>query len=297
MSQKKRKLGYWGIEFVNGDETYFDSSLFENFIEYVKGLDSVQLLQRDPQNSKAISLDKIWTTSSQGRRLYEVRFKSCKYNHSPDYMSSRDGTERPTEKQLYEGDKELTHLCLRIDTDEAFCVIEERKSGVTLGAVVRYFNMLLRNYLLSQGNEMPIVLFASIVPSEDFMSALNSAEKITIAELFVQKDVMGSGYLNYLDVDASTREDVVMTVKAKPRQSFTKRALRDTYIKMTTEGTEIKRIRLRGKDVNQMSVVIDSLNAKRKDEVYVELDQSGIVISSSIFSKMEEAIMVEATEE
>lgn len=66
---------------------------------------------------------------------------------------------------------------------------------------------------------------------------------------------------------------------------------------MTTEGTEIKRIRLRGKDVNQMSVVIDSLNAKRKDEVYVELDQSGIVISSSIFSKMEEAIMVEATEE
>lgn len=46
-----------------------------------------------------------------------------------------------------------------------------------------------------------------------------------------------------------------------------------------------------------MSVVIDSLNAKRKDEVYVELDQSGIVISSSIFSKMEEAIMVEAAEE
>ena len=65
---------------------------------------------------------------------------------------------------------------------------------------------------------------------------------------------------------------------------------------MTTEGTEIKRIRLRGKDVNQMSVVIDSLNAKRKDEVYVELDQSGIVISSSIFSKMEEAIVVESTE-
>lgn len=164
MSQKKRKLGYWGIEFVNGDETYFDSSLFENFIEYVKGLDSVQLLQRDPQNSKAISLDKIWTTSSQGRRLYEVRFKSCKYNHSPDYMSSRDGTERPTEKQLYEGDKELTHLCLRIDTDEAFCVIEERKSGVTLGAVVRYFNLLLRDYLLSQGS-IALDALAELLPT------------------------------------------------------------------------------------------------------------------------------------
>ena len=250
-----------------------------------------QLMQH-PQGVAQLPGDFPRFSGGEQRALQKVG----KYNHSPDYMSSRDGTERPTEKQLYEGDKELTHLCLRVDTDEAFCVIEERKSGVTLGAVVRYFNLLLRNYLLSQGNETPIVLFASIVPSEDFMSALNSAEKITIAELFVQKDVMGSGYLNYLEVDASTREDVVMTVKAKPRQSFTKRALRDTYIKMTTEGTEIKRIRLRGKDVNQMSVVIDSLNAKRKDEVYVELDQSGIVISSSIFSKMEEAIVVESTE-
>ena len=47
MSQKKRKLGYWGIEFSVGDETYFDSSLFQNFIEYLKRLDSTQLLQRD----------------------------------------------------------------------------------------------------------------------------------------------------------------------------------------------------------------------------------------------------------
>lgn len=65
---------------------------------------------------------------------------------------------------------------------------------------------------------------------------------------------------------------------------------------MATAGTKVTRIRLRGKDVNQMSVVIDSLNAKRKDEVYVELDQSGIVISSSLFAKMEEAIMVESSE-
>ena len=72
--------------------------------------------------------------------------------------------------------------------------------------------------------------------------------------------------------------------------------MRDAYIKMATAGTKVTRIRLRGKDVNQMSVVIDSLNAKRKDEVYVELDQSGIVISSSLFAKMEEAIMVESSE-
>lgn len=134
MSQKKRKLGYWGIEFLNGDETYFDGSLFEDFIEYVKGLDSTELLQRDPQNSKAISLDKIWTTSSQGRKLYEVRFKSCKYNHSPDYMSSRDGTERPTEKQLYLFYSGITSILL---AEIVFLVVEVYLTAHILLGIIR----------------------------------------------------------------------------------------------------------------------------------------------------------------
>ena len=39
-----------------------------------------------------------------------------------------------------------------------------------------------------------------------------------------------------------------------------------------------------------MSIIIDSLNAKKKEEVTVELLENGIVNSASIFQKMEEAI-------
>ena len=205
-------------------------------------------------------------------------------------MSSTDGSERPTEKQLYEGDKEVTHICMRIDALEVMCVVEERRSGVTFGAVIRYLNEKLRNYLRQENQDEGIILIGSIVPPQDFLAALEATERITIAELFVDKEVMGTDYLGFLEIDASTREEVVMTVKSKPKQSIAKRAAREAYFGLATEGTRVRRIRLRGRDYNNMSVIIDSLNAKKKDEVFVELMPNGIVNTASIFQKMEEAL-------
>ena len=205
-------------------------------------------------------------------------------------MSSTDGSERPTDKKLHEGDKEVTHLCICINPLEATCVIEERRQGVSFGAIIRYFNILLREYLTRIGRDEGIILFGSIIPSEDFLSALDSAEKISVAELFVDKEVVGSGYLGFLEIDANTREDIIMTIKSKPKQTFTKRALKEAYLAMVTEGTQVRRIRLRGRDYNNMSIVIDSINAKKKDEVIVELTENGIVNSASFFQKMEESL-------
>lgn len=292
MSQQKRKLGYWSVEFTHGDNSFFNKDLFVGFMTYLSKLSTQELLQRDAKNNKAIAVDRIWKTEIQGATAYEVRFKSCKYNHSPDYMSSTDGSERPTAKQLFEGDKEVTHICMRIDALEVMCVIEERRSGVTFGTVIRYLNEKLRNYLRQEKQDEGIVLLGSIVPAQDFLEALEATERITIAELFVDKEVMGTGYLGFLEIDASTREEVVMTVKSKPKKSITKRAARAAYLGLTTEGTQVRRIRLRGRDYNNMSVIIDSLNAKKKDEIFVELMTNGIVNSSSIFTKMEEALEV-----
>lgn len=292
MSLQKRKLGYQSIEFAHGDNEFFDRALFAGFMTYLSGLDTQSSLQRDSKNNKAIAIDRIWATEIQGISTYEIRFKSCKYNHSPDYMSSTDGSERPTEKHLYEGDKEVTHICMRIDALEVMCVVEERRSGVTFGAVIRYLNEILRKYLRQENRDEGIILIGSIVPPGNFLDALEATERITIAELFVDKEVMGRGYLGFLEIDAVTREDVVMTVKSKPKQSIAKRAAREAYYSVVTEGTKVRRIRLRGRDYNNMSVIIDSLNAKKKDEVFVELMPNGIVNSSSIFQKMEEALEV-----
>lgn len=225
--------------------------------------------------------------------MYKVIFKSCKYNHSPDYMSSIDGSERPTEKLLSEGDKELTHLCFRIDANEAYTVFEERKNGVAIGGVVNYLNRFLKEFIAENDDlEENFYIWASIIPPDDFMTALGKTNRISSTELFVQKKVLGTGYLELMDDDINSQDDLVIMMKAKPRQSLAKRGIEKVFTTLTTEGTEISRIRVRGKDINKMSVTIDSLDGKKVDEVTVNLQENGIVDSYSLFSKIEELLGV-----
>lgn len=292
MSVQKRKLSYWGLEFASGDAHFFDTQLFCNFLEYVRGLSDTDKLFRDEKNNKAVALSSIRGETKQGIHLYKIIFKSCKYNHSPDYMSSTDGSERPTDKQLYEGDKELTHMCMRIDGSEAFTIFEERRNGVTMGGVVRYFNKLFHLFLRQEGITDNFYLWASIIPPDDFLTALDSADRISVAELFVENKVLGSGYLGLMDVDANARNDLMMILKSKPRQSLPKRALKHAFQSLTTEGSKVSRIRLYGKDINKMSIMIDSLKGKRMEEVTVNLTPNGVVDSYSIFAKIEEVLGV-----
>lgn len=218
--------------------------------------------------------------------MYKVVFKSCKYNHSPDYMSSLDGSEGPTDKLLSEGDKELTHMCFRVDGSEAYTILEERHNGVAIGAVVAYYNRLLKKFIAeSEDLEDNFVIWSSIIPFDDFLTALGKTNRIVSAEIFVEKKVIGTDYLNLMDDDASSQDDLIITVKVKPRHSLTKRTIENAFNAITSGGTEMGRICVRGKDLNKMSVTIDSLNGKKVAEVTVNLLESGVADSYSLFAR------------
>jgi hypothetical protein len=293
LSTQNRKISYWSFDFLSGDEHSFDGEIFCRFMAYIKGLSSQDLLVRDDKQNKAISIESVKDETKQGIHMYKVVFKSCKYNHSPDYMSSLDGSERPTDKLLSEGDKELTHMCFRVDGSEAYTIFEERRNGVAIGAVVTYYNRLLKKFISeSEDLEDNFVLWSSIIPPEDFLTALKKTSRIASAELFVEKKVIGTGYLNLMEADASSQDDLIITMKAQPRKSLAKRTIENTFNAITSGGTEMGRIRVRGKDINKMSVTIDSLNGKKVDEVTVDLLESGIVDSYSLFAKIEELLGV-----
>lgn len=292
MSKQNRKISYWSFDFVADNEHFFDEGIFCRFMAYLDKLEAQQLLLRVEKQNKAISVESILCETKHEKQIYKVVFKSCKYNHSPDYMSSLDGSERPTDKLLSEGDKELTHMCFRIDESEAFTIFEERRNGVTIGAVVNYYNRLLKSYIHECCPEIKddTKLCPSIIPPDDFLTALRKTNRISAAEMFIEKKVIGTGYLDLMDIDANSQEDIVITMKAKPRQSLNQNVFEKAYISLLTGGTEITRIRIRGKDINQMNVTIDSLNGKKVDMITVKLLENGIVDSSSLFNKMEELL-------
>lgn len=311
MSTDNKKIGYWSLDFqTKNADHFFEKKIFLDFLNYMKELPLDNKIYDDTANNKAIVLDSITEIKRKGKStIYNILFKSCKYNHVADYMSSKNGQERPSEKRLDEGEKELTHLCLRLDDSEAYVVLEERKSGVSMTKVGSYFHRhfktFFKAYLESLNlNKKERKKYAGIslqvgkVLPDSFLDALNSASRIKTAELYVEREVLGSDYLNIMHLDNSIRNELVLIAKSQKGETLRKSSILDTFFKIGSKDTVIRRIRLYGEDAHSMNIVIDTLNGKRKDYVTVELTANGIVDSTSMFAKLKEAIENnESTEE
>lgn len=289
MSIQKRKIAYHSIIFTDGEKYCFDCALFFNFIGYLSSLQDDEKIFRDEKNKKAVSIERIESVNKEGMDFLKITFKSCKYNHFPDYMSSVDGSERPTDKRIDEGDKELTHMMMKVTTEEAETIFEERRNGVTIGGVIKYFNQKLKEYYSKRGIDSKLYLWSGFIPPEDFLESLNKSTRISIADIYLTKSVLGSECLDLLgDTDFDCREELVLTMKAKKKESLKKRALQGLYTRVASSGTKVERLRLYGKDIDNMDITLDTLKKKKVNQINVELRPNGTVDSYSIFAKLEE---------
>lgn len=289
MSLQKRKIAYHSIVFTDGENNSFDDTLFFKFIGYLSSLQDSEKIFRDEKNKKAVSIESITPFTKEGMNFLKITFKSCKYNHFPDYMSSVDGSERPTDKRNDEGDKELTHTMMKVTTVEAYTIFEERRNGVTIGGVIKYFNQKLKEFYLKQGIESELYLCAGCIPPDDFLESLNKSTRISVADIFLTKSVLGSEALNLIgDTDYDCRDELVLTMKSKSKESLKKRALRGLYNKIGSSEIKVERLRLYGKDTDNMDITLDTLKKKKVNQITVELRPNGTVDSYSIFAKFEE---------
>ena len=95
-----------------------------------------------------------------------------------------------------------------------------------------------------------------------------------------------------MDLDDNSQEDIIMQVKAKRNCSLPKQSVQKVFNKMISSESKLKRIRIYAKDNQNMNMILDSMNAKKKQEIVVELKENGTVDSYSIFSKMEDILGV-----
>lgn len=291
MSTSDRKIGFYSFSFHKHgrpeDELYFDRDLFKNFLEDIAALPETERLIRIEQYNKAICLETIVIDPIPGGFLIKVLFKSCKYNHNPKYMSSIDGSERETDKQPEEGEKEKTHLCMRISSFEAKVVLEERRSGITINGITNYLNNKLREYLTKNEKSKNFKIIYGIVPVSGFIQELERMSRLKFAEIYTYKYMLGSEAYGLLDrEDLSMKEEVVITVKAKPKESLAKRTGTYIFNQITAEDSKVSRIRIYGKDQAGKNIMLDSLLIKKMEYINTALDNDGTVNTASIMGHM-----------
>ncbi|MFE5321656.1 hypothetical protein ACFQ88_23410 [Paenibacillus sp. NPDC056579] len=289
MSTQDRKIGFYGLQFekYNDRELFFDRVLFKDFIENVLLRPTNEQMINIHRHNKAITIDKYAITEYYADFLIRIVYKSCKYNHNPDYMSSLDGTERESDKKPFEGEKEKTHLCIRISTYEAELILEERRSGVSINEIVNYLNKMLRKYLINKNLPKNFKIKYGIVPSKNFLEILKTMKDVKIAELHTNKFMIGSEAMNLLEhEDKSMKDDIVITMKAFAKESLLKRNISKLYSSLTTTQSKISRIRLYGHDQEGKFIRLDTDNSRKMQYIEVSLDANGTVNTDSIFEKM-----------
>lgn len=275
MSSCLRKIEYYGICFCKRGGEYEDS---EKLVDLVTALDT-NFIYDDSKTSKFWRLD----TKERSNNIFKLIYKSGKYNHSPNYISRLNGQERLSDKDLDEGECEKTHIV--IDTNTSSLIIESRRSGISAFSIVKYINSFIKDRNLDF-NKIKVVKELK----EDFLSNIQALDRIQSVELFVEKEIIGSDYLNLIEPTTETQDEVVITIKAQKRKTLISSQIIDRFKKIGLQGEKTKRIRVRGRDSDNITVLLDSLNQGKVEQIYVDLNENGTVNSNSFFEKAIEVL-------
>lgn len=298
MSTVKRKIGFYCIEFKNktkGHNRFFKKDIFCDVMNYILSKsDEDKIIKREPSN-KAEALELFEIYSRGETELVKIIFKSCKYNHSPNYMSSINGTERESDKSLNEGEKERTHILGRFYKDEFKFILEERKSGMAIGSIVKYLNHFINEYHNTKEDIPYFRVEYGIVPLENFEKNLEKMIRVCGADIYIHKKLLGSEGLDIMErTDSFMRDEIKLSCKVKKGESLIKRNLKKMYNSAISEGEEISRIRIYGRDENNVNVFLDSDIMKKIEYVDTILnEEKGTVDTHAFFSKVEEIFGVD----
>ena len=291
MNKKDKKVSFYSLEFKeNYKEKFFNKNKFIKLIKYIynEDLDDRIISKDSNNNDKALLLHRCEKIK---KNTYKILFVSCKYNFSPNYISSLDATERPSDKELHEGEKEKTHAVIKIKKDETLVILENNSTGVSITQLVYYFNEMLSESPIFNDKSNKIKVIYSIIPSDDFIIALNDAKRIRVAELFTTKEFLGSEFKNSLDrEDQSMRDEIQLRLKAKRSEGLLSRNIKKLYEKLVSAGSNIKRIRIYGKDKNDNKIKIDTKDFEKTEYVTTLINANGTINSDSIFDSLEEIL-------
>ena len=287
MSSEHRKVGFYSVDFKNyrqknNDRTTFDQEVLLDIINYITSLPIVDRLLNLEKERKTYFL---YEYIMKNNKLL-ITFKSCKFGHFPPYLNSVDGTERATSKNEYEGETEKTHLVIRLDLNEAYLVLEERRNGVGISKIVKYFNEFSRRYYESKQEKRKYIVQYTSVAGKEFLMALKEAGEIKGVEIFTYKKNIGDAFLDLsLEEDCFIKDEVIVKLKSVPKEGVMKRTCNRLYNSIKSEGSNITRIRIHTAQ-DDFRGPIDSDFFRKTENIEVELEKNGTVKSSSIFNKL-----------
>lgn len=288
MSIQKRKIGFYSIRVkdIKNRDNCLDPTRLRPVIDYIDSLQRSDRLYDIPSSNKFHILNFISPTSPKLDSQNFI-FVSAKYNHRPPLINKETAQERDNPKELIEGEQENTHLALKFFKDEIVLIMEERKAGISINTVISYLTQYSMKYY---NNKLDFKIEWLIIPKGDFLHELKKLERVKFGNIYTDKQLLGSEYLNYSGSTEQVDEDLYITIKAKRKGSI-KSVIESFFSKLSANSSRIKKIRVCGYTKEGNQIMLDTEIIKKIEYVNAELNKTtGIVDSDDLFKKFAEIL-------
>lgn len=275
----KHQIAYYIIEYRYEDNTIGNlAEMLNRVLTYINGLDKVQRKRNGFFNHDKFA---YLSDFSNINNVFKVIMKSASHSYSAPLIHKDTLSEPKNPKKLEEGEQVKTHIV--IDANSRYATKDTMYRGIAMNAFICYVNSFLDD--IYNNGEIKGMFVYSDVPSDNFKDEIDRLDRVSLAEITTDKQILGSPALGYNDRMEEVHEDVNITIKAKRGGSIKERVL--STILPSLNNNKIHRIKIKGKDEVGNNCILDSLNLLKKSCVEVEKnEETGEFESDSMFAQL-----------
>lgn len=242
------------------------------------------------RDNKFCFIDYVNTTKlDENNIVYCGVFKSARSDFRPNLINKRTGNERVNPKEMNEGDIEKTHFLVKLSktNNEVYLFLEKNFMGISPSVFVNYITQFTTTYLKNIEQQKNFHIHKTDILMNNFLTEVERLSRTTLAEVYFDKRLLGSEALDFSNRTISLRKDIVLTAKASIKESITEVGI-DFWNKMQHKDSLISRVRIKGIDENNNSILLDTSLLCRQEYVSVDLDsRTGEVNSDQLLSRLQ----------
>jgi hypothetical protein len=278
MPTKPRRIGFYYLTLISG-ETTIENALNQT-LNHINNLPKIER-NRTIKNPKFGFLDSI--NSNPENTKHRIIFKSASHSFRPPLVHRDTITERESPKSMEEGETQKTHLISKAINGDVIVILEKHQAGLTIKQVKDYLNYY--GDLLEP--ESKVKFDFETIAKDNFLEEIENLTRVVSADVYVDKQLLGSEVLDYSERTNTVKHEVVVSVKAKNRDNISDFA-RDVYAKFNNGENSIQRLRVVGRNNDNNVVKLNTDFIERQEFVNPEINQvTGEIRTADLLNEME----------
>lgn len=282
MNQKKRKIGFYYV--VLSNEKVVGLVIKEELEKIFNFIDSLDREKKMVQlGLQKFCLLPIIKTNGEIRELV---FESGTHSYRAPLLNKKTASSRENPKTMDEGEAVKTHLVLKYIDGDVLCIVEKFRSGLSMKEILVYLKTMKQKLEASLNISLPFSFEFQTIAKDNIQEELNAMNRVVAAELFVDKQILGSDALNFSERINTVKKQIVISVKSNRLEDL-RTAAQDFWDNFSGRTSQIKKLRIEGRNNQNNPIIIDTSFMEKREIVnaFVHSD-TGVVDTDSLLDNM-----------